>query len=154
MAMKVKTAIEGRLLKLLGGKKVMEKKPADENQASSIPEKAKSEDLPKVEAKKEEIFLTSAKAKRYHKEKCPFAQNIPADNKIILSKEEAEKSARKPCTCVSGKKIPLVKPSKAAETEKDQTKKGKKSPAQDPASASEKKRGGEASLDDIANLFK
>ena len=136
----------------------MEKKPADENQASSIPEEAKSEDLPKVEAKKEEIFLTSAKAKRYHKEKCPFAQNIPADNKIILSKEEAEKSARKPCTCVSGKKIPLVKPSKAAEKKNDDA---SRKPAQKQTQAlpkpsvpikNQKKDG--VSLDDIADLFK
>jgi len=147
MAVKVKAAVEKKLLALLGGKKEVQKLTV---------QKAEPGFETKIPAKQQEpeVFITSAAAKRYHKEKCPFAQNIPLENKVTLSKEEAEQSARKPCTCVSGKKIPLVKAAKAAKTEKDQTKKGKKSPAQDPASASEKKRGGEASLDDIANLFK
>src|SRR3989344_3389137 len=98
MAAKVKGAIEKKLLALLGEKKEIRKD-----------EISKSESWPSKQHEPE-IFITSAAAKRYHKEKCPFAQNIPAENKIILSKEEAEKSARKPCTCVSGKKIPLVKP--------------------------------------------
>src|SRR3989344_6525517 len=104
MTMKVKAALEGRLLKLLGGKKEV---AAKESKKSEL--KAETRPLA-AKVQEPEVFITSAAAKRYHKEKCPFAQNIPAANKVVLSKEEAERSARKPCTCVSGKKIPLVKP--------------------------------------------
>lgn len=131
MAMKVKAAIEKKLLALLGGKKEIRARE----------EYKETKTLPLAE--KPEFFITSAKAKRYHKEKCAFAQNIPAENKIILSKEEAEQSARKPCTCVSGKKIPLVKP---MEKETKHTKfKTTKTPKRKPE---------EASLDDIAKLFR
>jgi histidine triad (HIT) family protein len=58
--------------------------------------------------KKEETYWTSAKAKRYHTPKCPFAQNIPKEKLIVLDEGQAIASGRKACTCVSGKKIPLT----------------------------------------------
>ncbi len=169
MVLKVKTAIESKLLGLLGGKKVVPKEKEDSQKEEMTEAKAQ------LKEREPEIFITSAAAKRYHKEKCPFAQNIPLENKIILSKEEAEQSARKPCTCVSGKKIPLVKPvsdgkskkegrKKESKTEsKDESKDGKqlplkksqtKIPGPKSGTGSKTKRGGEASLDDIANLFR
>ncbi len=155
MTLKVKAAIEKKLLALLGGKKEVQKKvekelpraePAKEETKTSVPQEA-------------EIFVTSAAAKRYHKEKCAFAQNIPPENKISLSRGEAERSGRKACTCVSGKKISLVKP--ASGKPKGEQKKSKGSTKEPAKKASEPKqntisktRGGEASLDDIAKLFK
>ena len=147
IAMKVKAAMEKKLLALLGVKKETPKE---------LPKAEIVEQNTKTPAKEQEpeTFITSNAAKRYHKEKCPFAQNIPAENKITISREEAEKSGRKPCTCVSGKKIPLVKKpaSPARKKEKKKAKEAKKQiPAEPPAKT---ERGEEASLDDIANLFK
>ena len=138
MAVKVKAAIEKKLLELLGSTKLTPRmeKPA-----------AAKEELQQKEIVVEEKFITSAAAKRYHREKCAFAQNIPAENKIILSKEEAEKSARKPCTCVSGRKIPLVKPASTLH----KTKTGTKAKIE---INQKKERKEEASLDDIAKLFR
>lgn len=150
MTLKVKAAIEKKMVALLGGKKVIpkeESKKEDRKEAKPLP-------APEQEP---EFFITSAAAKRYHKEKCPFAQNIPQENKVVLSKEEAEQSARKPCTCVSGKKIPLMK------TASDKPKKGKepsvikpstKKASESKQDATAKTRSGGASLDDIAKLFK
>ncbi|MDP3698151.1 MAG: HIT domain-containing protein [Nanoarchaeota archaeon] len=145
MAAKVKAAIEQKLLALLGGKKPMQK---------DLAQKAESEQETKLPLKEAEIFITSAAAKRYHKEKCPFAQNIPAEKKIILSKEEAEKSARKPCTCVSGKRIPLVKPASSSKPKQSKGLPAKKTSGSKASAIPKTKRGGEASLDDIAHLFK
>src|SRR3989344_338818 len=147
MAVKVKAAVEKKLLALLGGKKEVQKLTV---------QKAEPGFETKIPAKQQEpeVFITSAAAKRYHKEKCPFAQNIPLENKVTLSKEEAEKSARKPCTCVSGKKIPLVKPV-SDHPKKSNESKGKASQKVPPTQRTiQKKRDGGASLDDIAKLFK
>jgi histidine triad (HIT) family protein len=54
-------------------------------------------------------FITSSTAKRYHVSNCAFAQNIQLERRIFLTKDDAENSGRKPCTCVSGDKIPLEK---------------------------------------------
>jgi histidine triad (HIT) family protein len=52
-------------------------------------------------------FITSSTAKRYHTSKCPFAQNIQPERRIHLTAQEAEESGRKPCTCITGNKIPI-----------------------------------------------
>ena len=157
MALKVKAAIEKKLLTLLGGKKEIQKQlPREE-----IPSGAEK----KVLAVESEFFITSPSAKRYHKEKCAFAQNIPEENKVVLSREEAEKTGRKPCTCVSGKKIPLVKPPKlpkvskakpetTAATARPIATKPKDRPKDKQPTPTKTKRGEGASLDDIAKLFK
>ena len=44
-------------------------------------------------------YITSEKAKRYHMADCPFAVNIPEPSRILLSQDEADKSAKKPCKC-------------------------------------------------------
>lgn len=54
-------------------------------------------------------FVTSNAAKRYHTEKCAFAQNIREENKVYMNEAEAETSGKEPCTCVTGKKIQLKK---------------------------------------------
>lgn len=137
-AMKVKSAIEKKLLLLLGGRKEIRKEEKPSKEVKTL----------RVKEPEAEIFITSAAAKRYHKEKCPFAQNIPPENKVTLSREEAEKSARDPCTCVSGKRIPLVKPQAWQKKEKKENH-IKQKKENKPGRAKE-----EASLDDIADLFK
>ena len=155
MALKVKAAIEKKLLALLGGKKEVQKKVEKELPRA---EPAKEETKSSVPKQGPEIFITSAAAKRYHKEKCAFAQNIPPENKISLSREEAEKSGRKACTCVSGKKIPLVRPiSGKPKGEPKKSRESTKEPAKkilESKPNTTMKRGAEASLDDIAKLFK
>ena len=168
MTLKVKIAVEKKLLALLGGKKEPKKNEAEEEKKVT-----ETKTVPRLE-KEKEMFITSAAAKRYHRETCAFAQNIPPENKVTLSLEEAEKSGRKPCTCVSGKKIPLVNPDK-------EQKKGTKNkePQQIISSVAPKQNAvsknsnnpktlknsknishspnspkNEVSLDDIANLFK
>jgi len=50
------------------------------------------------------IFITSAKAKRYHVLNCPFAQKIRPEKRITFrSAEEAERQGYKPCECTKGK---------------------------------------------------
>src|SRR3989338_6339182 len=68
MAIKVKAAIEKKLLALLGGRKEVQKE---------LPraESAKQETTMLAKVQEPEIFITSAAAKRYHKEKCPFARS-------------------------------------------------------------------------------
>ncbi|GEM_PF-793528 len=161
MALKVKAAIEKKLLELLGNPNPVQQieRPIEK----TLEKPGVMLAIAKEEIKAEELFITSGAAKRYHKEKCAFAQNIPLENKITLSKEEAEKSGRKPCTCVSGRKIPLVKPIKSvkpasavlrtktktkAETTKAEIK--VKETKEIKVTKSDEK----ASLDDIAKLFR
>jgi len=136
-AVKVKTTVEKKLLILLGGRKEIQK------------EEVRTQLLPELE-----MFVTSGSAKRYHTNKCPFAQNIPPEKKVTLLKEEAEKSGRKPCTCVSGKRIPLVKPIPGSKPKKKKEPLLKKISESKQSIILKKKNGREASLDDIANLFK
>ena len=145
MALKVKTAIEKKLLMLLGGKKEI---PREESKKEEMKE---ARVQPATEP---EIFVTSAAAKRYHKEKCAFAQNIPLENKVVLSKEEAERSARKPCTCVSGKRIPLVKPDQRLGKIEQKKELKKAKPSKQKKEDKPKRAKEKASLDDIANLFR
>ncbi|MEK6969920.1 MAG: HIT domain-containing protein [Nanoarchaeota archaeon] len=135
---KVKGAVESKLNELLGVR--------NENMAVAVQE----EPLPKP---KEEKFTTSSAAKRYHKEKCAFAQNIPEDKKVILTKEEVMASGKEPCTCVTGKRIPLKNKSKAKlnTTEEPAKKIELKKPIE---TKSKIKKEAGASLDDIAGLFK
>ena len=176
MALKVKMAVEKKLLALLGGKKELKKNEAEDAEKKATETKA----VPKLEKEKEkEMFITSATAKRYHREKCPFAQNIPPEKKVTFSLEEAEQSGRKPCTCVSGKKIPLVNPDQEQKkgTKNKEPRRSKESqkvissvaPKQSIVSKSKNQKHqknplhsqhprnsqkNEVSLDDIANLFK
>jgi histidine triad (HIT) family protein len=109
-------------------------KPAEKEEIKK--EMPKEEELPK---KQEEKFITSEKAKRYHRQNCAFAQNIKEEKRIYITEAEAKVSGKKPCTCITGKKIPLKKESKA---EKEPKKTGLK------------EKESEVSLDDIAGLIK
>lgn len=44
-------------------------------------------------------FITSAKAKRFHVETCPFGNKIKEDSRLYCTKEECEKTGKKPCDC-------------------------------------------------------
>lgn len=156
MVIKVRTAIETKLLKFLGLKKAAKSEP--KNIVGMNAEVVDQEIRLEAQPAEKELFITSVAAKRYHKEKCPFAQNIPAANKLIFSPEEAEKSGRKPCTCVSGKRIPLLKPSgEKKEQKKDQLSKNKpkkeKAVLPSPGAVTHKRQDEDVSLDDIAKLF-
>jgi histidine triad (HIT) family protein len=106
---------------------------------------------PKEVPSEREKFITSATAKRYHKKTCAFAQNIREEKRVYVTKEEAEESGRLPCTCITGKRIPMKK--KTAK-KKAVSKKTKKKPAKEkPAVKKITKKEG-VSLDDIAGLFK
>jgi len=78
----------------------------EKEREKSAPAEKKEEiaEIMKREKCKEEpkkIFITSAKAKRYHVENCPFAQKIRAEKRIIFrTREDAEKQGYRPCTCV------------------------------------------------------
>ncbi|MFC1800903.1 HIT family protein [Nanoarchaeota archaeon] len=116
-------------------KKVVVEQPQEEPEVKEEPEKV-------VEEEKPDKFITSAKAKRFHIESCPFAQKIKDDKRILLDLEEVSKS-REPCDC-TGLRKKETKPKKesAKKTPKKKTT-GKKT-----------KQKEESSLDDIAELFK
>ncbi|MBI2582471.1 HIT family protein [Candidatus Woesearchaeota archaeon] len=134
MVEKVKIAVEGKLQILLGKKEMPKKEPV-------------------IVA--EEKYLTSASAKRYHRQNCAFAQNIPEENKVWLSRESATSSAREPCTCVSGKRIPLSKDGKKSRVKKEKAAGTKKSEPKKSSQQKVKEQKSEkgADLDDIARLF-
>ena len=150
MVGKIKSAVQEKLDQILGlGESKKEK-----------PKKIAGEEI----MEKPEHFITSATAKRFHKEKCAFAQNIPEDKKIIMDKQEAFESEKEPCTCVTGKRIPLKKEkigskkveeteSKPATSRKEKkSQKSKKDHEEEKEDGEEKE--GDVSLDDIADLFK
>lgn len=106
------------------------KKQAEEKTEApkqEVPE-AQPQQTPKEQPKVPETtkFITSTEAKRYHAHNCPFAQNISEAKRIFVTREEAVKIKKEPCSCVSGEKIQ--------------------------PKAQEEKKG--VSLDNIANLFK
>ena len=70
------------------------------------PEKEKEETV-KVEEEKNMKFITSSTAKRYHVPNCAFAQNITKERRVLITEEEAKIEGKKPCTCVSGRRMPL-----------------------------------------------
>lgn len=136
MVEKVKAAVEGKLRELLESKKF----PGSKEEQKIIP------------VKEEEIFLTSHLAKRYHQKNCAFAQNIPEGSKILFSKEEAAASGKNPCTCVSGRKIPLVKEKpKRKPMQQGVISTVKVEPKQKASKQKREQQG--ANLDDIARLF-
>ncbi|MBU0470218.1 MAG: HIT domain-containing protein [Nanoarchaeota archaeon] len=193
MLEKVKGAVESKLKEVLGvGKAVEEAIEEQESKKKEVKRAEREEDhteekeiIPlhrKRGPGEEEFFITSLTAKRYHQERCAFAQNIPADKRIVFAKEEASKSGLKPCTCVTGKKIHLKTTESKIRKERKKTKtKTKKQPLERHKKQSEKKhqkqhqkqnenhtkkhtkkqreeqlqkKEGFVSLDDIADLFK
>ena len=156
---KVKVAVENKLYQLLGVKK--------ESIQLKLPQEDYFEEKP-------EIFITSNNAKRYHKEKCAFAQNINSEHRIEMTPEQVANSGKKPCTCITGEKIPLPAKTKT-ESELDNSKKTKPNKKASPAAKSTKKNSKsritqkeeeepeeefepedehKVDLDDIANLFR
>lgn len=108
----------------------------------------------KVEEKeiKEEKYVTSAKAKRFHISACPFAQKINKEKRIHITQEEAASSGRKPCECTG-----LVPPQMPKRTKKKKSKpkpssKSEKGLGKSKTSQRKTKEG--ASLNEIAELFK
>ncbi len=142
---KIKSVLEPALKSIL--EKGGEKKPELKREKKASPEEQRKEEP--------EHFITSATAKRYHKEKCPFAQNIPAGSKVVFSKEQALQSGKEPCTCVTGRKIPLKKPPEGATAkEKEPEKKMKSEGMKEKTKREEAENTEDVSLDDIADLFK
>ncbi|MBW3004147.1 HIT family protein [Candidatus Woesearchaeota archaeon] len=94
--------------------------------ASEKVSKEKKSEIQKTETKKADKYITSKTAKRFHTQNCAFAQNIREENRIYLTEEEAEESGKKPCTCVSGKKIPLKKEKATKKNEINEIKTGSK----------------------------
>ncbi|HLC88842.1 MAG TPA: HIT family protein, partial [Candidatus Nanoarchaeia archaeon] len=156
---KVKVAVENKLYQLLEVKK--------ESIQLKLPQEDYFEEKP-------EIFITSNNAKRYHKEKCAFAQNINSEHRIEMTPEQVANSGKKPCTCITGEKIPLPAKTKT-ESELDNSKKTKPNKKASPAAKSTKKNSKsritqkeeeepeeefepedehKVDLDDIANLFR
>lgn len=67
-----------------------------EQKAVEIEQQKEIFEIPRQSSKK--IYVTSEKAKRYHIEKCPFAEKITGKSRIYLSEEEARRT-RDPCSC-------------------------------------------------------
>ncbi len=97
---------------------VKKPQPAPSKEPLRIEVERKPEPIP--QKPKEEMFITSATAKRFHREKCAFAQNIQEDRRIYGTAEQMIKSGREPCTCVSGEAIPLEKHEPKPEDKKEE----------------------------------
>lgn len=156
---KVKTAVEDRLFRLMGVKKTEARKMESESLISnqdydsgqdSISEE-KSEEPKLVVEKKKFKYISSPTAKKFHIPNCMFAKNIPIDQRIEVNLDNSE--GRIPCLCtgLSNQKTKSTKPvkiSKALPLEIVE-----EEPAQD-SPDDETENGGNADLDNIANLFK
>ena len=168
---KIKLAIGEGLKQIIGMKAAVNKEGRKEIKESGD----NSFETEKEETKsiKPKTFVTSDSAKRYHLENCAFAQNIPAESKIILTEEGLKHSDKLPCTCVSGKKISLPrnkrgKKSSGKKTTKSRVKDEKDEKPKKTVKKTVKKieksfgkkeepqkaKSEDISLDDIANLFK
>jgi histidine triad (HIT) family protein len=133
-------------------------KPAIEKSLGVIAKKEKDEEKPAEEEKKEEAkagekkeapkgkFVTSEKARRFHKAGCPFAEKIPKESRIYIDEEEAEEQGKLPCGC-TGLKGKKEKPKKKEE----KPKKKKKVEEEEPEEAEETEE--ETSLDDISSML-
>jgi len=171
---KIKLAIQDKLNQLLGVKEevqhtlkeekeeTVEEEKEDFEDNSEEPEEVIEEITEEVEEvieeddsepDEEDKYITSATAKRYHKSTCAFAQNITKEKRIHWSKEEAEESSKKPCTCITGKKIPLKKEDEVEPEEVADKPKKKKAKKQEAVESKGNKKK-EVELDDIADLFK
>ncbi len=140
---KVKTAVESRLKELLGVSNEVQTKLEESEETQEPEEEPEQED--DLEEPEEEEFITSKTAKRYHKEKCAFAQNIKEENRQLITEELAKKLDKKPCACVTGKKIPLKKGEKETSQEDVDEEHG---------NVQEREEKKEVDLDSIEDLFK
>ena len=173
VAKKIREKLAG-ILKVKQGQLVQKAAPKQAPKAA-LPPPPKAE-APKVKAPKPAVeavvkeepkesgsFVTSAAAKRFHTEKCPFAKNIPDEKKIHISAEDAESEGKKPCTCTglvkkidkgvrekSTKKVEKKAPAKEkkkAKPPKEEKKEEPKPPKEEPEEEPE------VNLDDIANVL-
>lgn len=147
---------------------IVQEKISNVEEANKIVEETNKEIDELKDAVKEEIeehtfmqekVITSEQAKRYHQINCAFAQNIPVEKRITLSVEDAEAQGKKPCTCVSGKRIPLDKDEERTKerknTEKDEDSEDKNVDDENIDDSKEAKDNDDtsANLDDIARIF-
>ena len=138
---KVRTSVESRLNELLGVEVETQTKLDDSEDLEELEDDTDGVEDDKEPEPKEEEFITSKTSKSYHLEGCKFVQKIKEENRQYLSEEMAKKLDKKPCTCITGKKIPLKE---EAEPEPEEIE-------EKPIIKKEKK---DVDLDDIANLFK
>lgn len=110
-------------------KEIIKEKPKEKKEAA----KTSAEEVFEKLKGKEEKFVTSEKAKKYHKEDCPFAQKITKEKKLFLTEKEGKSGGKSACSCITGSK-----------------KKKEKKSAEKKSEAQKEKIG----LDDIARLFK
>jgi len=99
-------------------------------------------------------FITSSSAKRYHIDNCAFAQNITKERRIYLTEEEAHNEGKKPCTCVTGRRIPLKKDNIDKNYDEDEGKEQKiveEKPVEEPQK--ENVESDDSDLDDIARIL-
>jgi len=166
---RLKPAIE----KMLGAreKKEEEKKAPKEEKAAEKKEaeEAKEEKKEKPEEKeaKPRKYITSEKARRFHTDKCPFAQKIPEDSRVYVTEDEAETKEKLPCSCTGIKKEkekPKKKlkmkeekePEEELEEKEEETEEETEEPEEEePEEEAEEKEGAEEgiSLDDIGRLL-
>lgn len=131
---RLRDVLTKKINQIFGLKKetVIEKKPVEEKK------EVKPEEKPA-----EKRFVTSEKAKRFHLETCPFAQQIKPAKRIYLKPDEIKTSERQPCECTGLVKAEL--PQKKKKTEAKIKKPTKKEII--------KSLKEEASLDEISELF-
>ncbi|MBN2421061.1 HIT domain-containing protein [Candidatus Woesearchaeota archaeon] len=65
-------------------------------ETKSEPQQTRQISIPNFSSQKK--YITSEKAKRFHVEKCPFAEKITGKSRIYLTEEEARRT-RDPCSC-------------------------------------------------------
>jgi histidine triad (HIT) family protein len=157
---KVIDRLRPAIVKALGEEKEEKEpvEPAEEpEEEPETEEKEETEEEPEPE---EENYITSEKARRFHKNECPFAQKIPEDSRIYGNQEEMEKIGKLPCSCTKLKsEEEEKKPKKKKEKKKTAKKKTKKKKAKKKKEKKETEEEPEPeaeegiTLDDIGNLL-
>lgn len=126
---KVIDRLKPAIVKALGPE-TEEEEPEQEKEEVEAPEKEVEEE-PEQEKTEEEKYITSEKARRFHKNECPFAQKIPEDSRIYETQEGMGNLGKLPCSCTKLKK--------EEEEEKPKKKKAKKKTAKKKTSKKKKK---------------
>ncbi|MBN2111813.1 HIT family protein [Candidatus Woesearchaeota archaeon] len=142
---KVIERLKPAIAKALG--KGIEEEPGKKAEEKEDAHKAEKEEP----APEEEKFITSAKARRFHKNECPFAQKIPEDSRIYRNHEEMGKIGKLPCSCT---KLKTEEEEKKKPAKKKQESGKKTAKKKEKAGEKQEPQGEEGiTLDDISSLL-
>lgn len=160
MVEKIKTAVEDRLFRLMGVHRPEIKKVDSEfinSSQSSSPDQdfhleEESEGTPPTAEKKVSKYISSPTAKKFHIPSCMIAKNIPVNKRVEVDPDNS--NGRVPCHCtgLGAEKSEVNRQTKSKQKHQSVEIIEEESSPDSVEDGAE--TGGNADLDDIANLFR